>query len=126
MPDEPLRVQILKEGANLTSGDRDKSYGDPLVNLGLAGEIKDLCRRAQARSMHPAEMEALDQVITKIARCFTGPVVKHDNYVDGSTYFAIAGEAATRNLEALKAITKPAPFNLGSSATDKLGDNTQP
>jgi hypothetical protein len=109
---DPLRVSILNEGAKLTSGDRDKSYGDPLVNLGLAGQIKDLCRRAQARSMHPAEVEALDQVITKIARCYTGPVVKQDNYVDGATYFAIAGEAATRHLEAINEQVKPAPFKL--------------
>lgn len=98
----PMRVSILNKGAELTSGDRDKSYGDPLVNLGLAGEIKTLCRRVQARAMHPAEIEAIDQVITKVARVYTGSMVKEDNYIDGATYFAIAGEAAMVNLEALR------------------------
>ena len=99
---QPIRVSILNKGAALTAGDRDQSYGDPMVNLGLAGEIKTLCRRVQARPMHPAEIEAIDQVITKVARVYTGPQVKEDNYIDGATYFAIAGEAAIINLEARK------------------------
>jgi hypothetical protein len=95
MPDKaPIRVQLMEQGIKLTSGDRDVSYGDPLKNLGLAGILKNICRDHQVRSMSPAEMDAMDQVLTKIARVFTGPQIKDDNYIDGSTYFAIAGEAA--------------------------------
>lgn len=101
----PIRVQILQKGAELTGGDRDVSYGDPSINLGLAGQIKHLCRQVQARDMTFAEQEAMDQVITKVARVFTGPKITPDNYIDGATYFAIAGEAATKELSTSGQVT---------------------
>lgn len=85
------RVAILIEGAKLTQGDRDKSYGDPIYNLTLAGELKNLIRIHARRNISPGELEALDNVLAKVARCITGGY-KRDNYVDGATYFAIAGE----------------------------------
>lgn len=93
----PERVSIMREGASLTSGDRDQDYGDPMINLACAAELKEVWRKYYARTgrlAHFAELEALDQVMTKLARCATGPKAKRDTYVDGSTYFAIAGEAA--------------------------------
>lgn len=89
-----IRVQILEEGAKLTSGDRDVSYGPPAVNLSCAGELKTVFRKwAQTAgvSISAGEQEALDQVMTKLARRATG-TAKRDTYVDGATYFAIAGE----------------------------------
>lgn len=95
MPDKaPIRVQILEQGIKLTAGERDRTYGDPLKNLTLAGILKNICRDHQTRPFSPAEMEAMDQVLTKVARVFTGPIIKEDNYIDGATYFSIAGEAA--------------------------------
>lgn len=90
----PERVRILNEAARLTGADRNKTYGDPGVNLACAGELKDVFWRyakANPREISPAEGEALDQVMTKLARLATG-AAKLDNYIDGAAYFAIAGE----------------------------------
>jgi hypothetical protein len=127
MPDRaPIRVQLLEQGIKLTAGERDRAYGDPLKNLTLAGILKNICRDHQARPFSPAEMEAMDQVLTKVARVFTGPVIKDDNYIDGSTYFAIAGEAAMTAQELqiqqdAKAKNVPAPLHPVSEPTTVLG-----
>lgn len=97
-PSLPLRAQYLREGEALTYGDRNVEYGDPLLNMRCAGELKAVARRYLARSMDPGEAEALDLVFTKIARVITGSP-KKDTYVDGATYFAIAGECAARAQE---------------------------
>lgn len=92
----PIRVQILEKGIQATASGRNYSYGDPLVNLGLAGTLKAVVRDWQQRALGPAEMEAMDMVLTKVARVFTGSILTEDTYVDGATYFAIAGEVAKR------------------------------
>lgn len=90
----PERVNILHEGAMLTHGNRDKEYGPPMINLAAAGELKAVFRRHCRRAISAAELEAIDQVLTKIGRVATGLDPKRDTYVDGATYFAIAGEIA--------------------------------
>lgn len=90
----PPRVQVLEEAAALTNGDRDKTYGPPHINMGAAGRLKSLMRELATRDIGPAELEALDMVMTKISRVITGPAPHRDNYVDGSAYFAIAYENA--------------------------------
>ncbi|CAH1666033.1 MULTISPECIES: DUF6378 domain-containing protein [unclassified Chelatococcus] len=90
---EPMRAALLRQGISLTCGSRDEEYGPPAVNLACAGELKRLIRRYAAREIGPAEQEALDMVLTKVARLVTGQP-KPDTYVDGATYFAIAGEVA--------------------------------
>lgn len=95
----PLRQQILEAGLKGTLGDRNKSYGDPVINLGLAGTMKQAMRdyySEHIRTIGPAEWEALDMVVTKLARALTGANPGRDTYIDGATYFAIAGEAAER------------------------------
>jgi hypothetical protein len=94
MTEKPARVLVLEEGAKLTAGDRNADYGDPYVNLSASGELKAVFRRHICRFMCDAELEAIDMVLTKLGRIATGPVPKRDNYVDGSTYFAIAWEVA--------------------------------
>lgn len=91
---EPDRVQVLQDAAALTDGDRDTTYGPPNVNLNAAGRLKALMRELTVRDISPAELEALDLVMTKIGRIVTGPVIYRDNYVDGSAYLAIAYENA--------------------------------
>ncbi len=91
------RSSILLEGAQLTSGDRDASYGEPIVNLGCAGDLKRTFRKHLKRPMHPGEEEAIDMVLSKLGRIATGPRVVRDNYVDAATYIAIAGEIAQIN-----------------------------
>lgn len=89
----PIRVQILREGERLTSGDRNVEYGPPAINLSAAGALKRVLREHITRDISPAELEALDMVLTKMGRVITG-TPKPDTYVDGATYFAIAGEIA--------------------------------
>jgi hypothetical protein len=91
--DIPMRVQILNEGAHITAGDRQRDYGSPLNNFQLAGAMKALIRQHANRDISPEELHALDMVLLKIARAVTGKPVR-DTYVDGATYFAIAGELA--------------------------------
>lgn len=90
----PERVRILQEGAMLTHGNRDKEYGPPAINLEAAGELKLVFRKHLRRAISAAELEAIDQVLTKLGRVATGLDPKRDTYVDGATYFAIAGEIA--------------------------------
>lgn len=89
----PERVAILNDGAALTNGDRDAEYGPPAVNMAAAGELKAVFRKHLRRDISAAELEALDLVFTKLGRIATGKP-KRDTYVDGATYFAIAGEIA--------------------------------
>lgn len=133
MTEEPTRVQILHEGAALTSGDRDKQYGPPVLNLTLAGELKQVFRNRMTRTLSPGEMEAIDMVLTKISRIGTG-TFKRDNYVDGATYVAIAGEVAEMydiqqrrqqaEIDAEKArqdsLTRPLAEALGGEPTPNL------
>lgn len=91
---QPLRVQMLHEGAKLTNGDRDVEYGKPSVNLAAAGELKLVFRKHLTRDIAPGELEAIDMALTKIGRMATGKNPKRDTYVDGSVYLAIAGEIA--------------------------------
>jgi hypothetical protein len=90
----PERVRILQDGAQLTHGNRDKEYGPPALNLAAAGELKIVFRKHLRREISAAELEAIDQVLTKLGRVATGLDPKRDTYVDGATYFAIAGEIA--------------------------------
>lgn len=90
-PSTPERVKILNEGARLTSGDRDKEYGPPAVNMACSGALKKALRDHMTREMTPAELEAIDMALTKIGRLATG-TPKRDTYVDAATYLAIAGE----------------------------------
>lgn len=119
---EPIRVSLLRSGINLTAGDRDKEYGSPRVNLTCAGELKRVFHRynlMSGRRLSSAEQEAIDMVITKISRVACGGEIKADTYIDGATYFAIAGEAAIEaesegRLEYREAPTasRPAPGNI--------------
>jgi len=89
----PERVKILHEGASLTSGERDKEYGPPAINMAAAGALKAAFREHMTRDISLAELEALDMVMTKLGRLATG-TPKRDTYVDAATYVAIAGEIA--------------------------------
>jgi hypothetical protein len=92
----PPRVVILAEAQSLTWGERDKEYGDPLVNLTAAAEGKAWLDKWIKRDMSPAEREALLMVITKLSRLITG-TPKQDSYIDLAGYAALAGEMAERS-----------------------------
>lgn len=92
------RSEILASASKLSSTMRNQVYGEPSINLACAGELKAVLREyialANGRHISAGELEALDQVLTKIARCATGKKFNLDNYIDGAAYFAIAGELA--------------------------------
>lgn len=93
----PPRVRIMLEGISLTDGKRNVSYGDPMLNLTAAGALKQTMRSHIHRTDLPlGTLEAIDQVLTKVARIITGNFTP-DNYVDGATYFAIGGEIDERS-----------------------------
>lgn len=79
---------------------RDKTYGEPRTTLACSGELKRIFLKYAARSprrISPGEHEAVDLIITKLSRIATGPTALEENYVDGSMFFGLAGEAALGN-----------------------------
>jgi hypothetical protein len=81
-----------------TLQERDRTYGEPRTTLACAGELKRVFLKYAARSSRrigPGEHEAVDLLLTKVSRIATGPSVQEENYIDGATFFALAGEAAT-------------------------------
>lgn len=115
---ESIRTGILMEANKLTSGDRNKTYGPPIDNLTTYADLCD----AYLKALPPGPLDAVDgsvlMILAKISRI---PRNKNhrDNYVDGSAYFAIAGECAEllkqRELEAGKKITVSATYNRTNS-----------
>jgi len=85
----PLRVSCLEEAANLTAGDRNKTYGDPVQNMQHIADIfnawtgRDLTAREVAQ-MHTA---------TKMARS-QSTATHRDSYVDSMAYRGIEMECA--------------------------------
>lgn len=105
------RNEILTTANDLTHYARDAIYGDPLVGMRCAAELKAVYRRyAGARTIE--HDEAIERVFEKLGRIATG-AYQRDNYVDGAAYFGIAGECEERNvsayLEALAANSPPTP-----------------
>ena len=85
------REQILLDGAALTAGDRNRTYGEPTPNLKLQMTLW-LAYRNVADARHSAAHDAaMQHVFSKIARIATGKLHR-DNYVDAATYLAIAYE----------------------------------
>ena len=83
------RKEILREAERLTSDDRNKNYGDPLVNHQRIAAIWSVILGIE---ILPSQV-ALCLVGVKIARLVETP--DHlDSFVDGAAYMAIAGEIA--------------------------------
>lgn len=96
----PLRVQILNEGAALTTGERSAMYGEAYQNMRhMAGMLTayfiNLISEPDSMNCYifTAEDAAQIMVLAKLSRTAnrTAPFHK-DNYVDAATYTAIAGE----------------------------------
>lgn len=89
------RGEILERGLDLTENDRNKTYGDPSINLQCQWELWQVydkfCRLATPGHM-AAHQAAMQHVFAKIARIACGAAGHTDNYVDGAVYLAIASE----------------------------------
>ena len=81
------RNQILDEAKRLTSVDRQKNYGEPLINH---QRIAQLWQVILGTEISPAEV-ALCMCAVKIALLVETPQ-HEDSYVDLVAYAAIAGE----------------------------------
>lgn len=86
---KPIRQSDLEAAIDLTTGDRNKAYGDPVENYQHTVAIfnaitgRDLSAYEGAMFMHAA----------KLARLRTSP--RHaDNYIDAMAYLGIAHECA--------------------------------
>lgn len=100
----PHRVKILDQAAIITGTDRNKSYGNPVTNLGDCAELwaaylsgKYAGKTAGFENTIgefrlSAEDVAWMNVLQKIARTYKA--YTPDNYIDASAYAAIAGECA--------------------------------
>lgn len=101
---DPIRVSLLKQGAELTAGDRNIEYGEPQENFEnvallwnaylngkYGGEIID-----EKNAQLTPEDVAWFCVLLKTARTFIGKP-KADTYIDAAVYSAIAGELAILN-----------------------------
>ena len=83
----PVRVACLDRAAALTSGDRNREYGEPVENH---QRIADIFAAMTGHQMTPREV-ALFHVATKLAR-LTRSACHQDSYVDAMAYLAIAYE----------------------------------
>ena len=86
---EPLRVGILREGANLIVGQRNKDYGDPVENH---QHIADIANAITGHSLSARDV-ALVLASVKMARLAKSPSHR-DSYVDLCGYTGIAYECA--------------------------------
>lgn len=99
-----IRGQLLLRARELTEGDRNQAYGDPLDNLGAQGRlalvVEEIHQNPSFQRL-PAAYKAgllgsLHQITGKLARIIRGDVDRVDNYIDGAAYFGIAGECVIR------------------------------
>lgn len=83
------REEILNEAIRLTSTDRQKNYGKPLINHQRIATIWSVILGAE---ITPSQV-ALCMAGVKIARLVETPD-HEDSFIDAAAYIAIAGEIA--------------------------------
>ena len=106
------RAFVLNHARELCIETRESSYGDPLENFRVIGELQDCfwtaVERSKAKKFEPYNAEvfnqntafghAIDMIMTQLARIATTPLNQPqiDRFIDGAAYFAIAHEVAER------------------------------
>lgn len=93
-PEVSVRQEILETALELTTGDRNKTYGPPKPNLTCFANLVQAYLNGMTQ---PEQLDATDGAIimalAKISRIAANKQHK-DNYIDGTAYMAIAGECA--------------------------------
>jgi len=84
---EANRSVLLAEASSITSGDRNKDYGDPVENM---THIASIFNAMTGHDIKPSEVPMF-HIATKLARRRTSPL-KRDHYVDIMAYVGIAYE----------------------------------
>lgn len=120
----PLRSSILTDARDLTLGDRNRAYGDPLENFEAIANLKkafwDAVYVSSAQIVKSSEGDAdfarlpnepkftqnspfghaIDMVFNNLGRISSAPTreagIARDRFLDGVNYLAIAGEIAER------------------------------
>ena len=91
------RIEILKTGIDLTTGDRQASYGSFYENLTALSELKALYDKYALGKYSGQHDQAIHYALTKLSRIMCGKY-KEDNYVDLAVYIAAAAEAESQTL----------------------------
>ena len=89
---QPKREQLLNDAVNLTCGDRNRTYGEPVGNM---QHIANIFNAWTGRDLSAREVAQL-HICTKMARRHTSPDHR-DSYVDDMAYTGIEYECATSN-----------------------------
>lgn len=119
----PLRAQVLQRGVDITLGDRNKSYGDPLDNFEAIVHLKNAFWSSVQKAIWgrhgtmPRQLpytgrlrtvqntpfgHAIDMVFNNLGRIASAPsleaMMEEDRFTDGCTYLAIAYEMIKRTV----------------------------
>jgi len=88
------RARMLERAIDLTCGDRNAAYGDPVENH---QHIADIFNAITGRDITAREVALFHQA-TKLARRARNPT-HYDSYVDGAAYTGIELECALAEVE---------------------------
>lgn len=86
------RGDILRQAIAITESERNTQYGDPGVNMACWAELKAVYRKYAGDKYSTEHDQAIELALLKTARIATGSF-HEDNYPDGASYYAMAGEA---------------------------------
>lgn len=113
------RREILTEADRLTSADRNKAYGPPLLNHQRIAAIWSVVLGIEVT---PSQV-ALCMAGVKLARLAQTP--DHlDSFIDGAAYMAIAGEIATEENTWPAELPTSSPASTEATATSSPSSST--
>lgn len=100
-----FREEVLLTARDLTCGDRNDAYNDPLINMRAFEELLEWAQKWQRHNTENSACgyghdAAMTMVYAKLARIVVG-AAKEDNYVDAAAYLAMAWECQQRAGETL-------------------------
>lgn len=91
--DKPTRQVALEQAIELTTGDRNRAYGDPYTNMKvLAGMVREYMGNRSMDSFTAADMSAVN-ILIKLSRISTNPTHR-DSWIDAAAYAGIGLECA--------------------------------
>lgn len=88
-PTDAPRADLLRDAHDLTMGDRNEAYGEPVANH---RHIADIFNAITGRDLSAREIALVHQA-TKLARRAKNPLHR-DSYLDGTAYAGIEYECA--------------------------------
>ncbi len=96
VPAPPVRAEVLDEAKNLTTGDRNRDYGDPLPNFQDTADLLTVQFRhkfKEGERFTPSDVAKI-MVHVKMARMIKRS--KRDNWVDIAGYAGLGAECDER------------------------------